>query len=109
MDEKIKTSKIDISAEEKSKLCLECMECCKILTFPIKYDLETTSFYLARGMQLHYEHRYDVFVVEVPHICEQLDEEKGCMIYKDRPDACKHFDGRNYAATEGRCKWPKVE
>ena len=109
LDDQIKKSKIDISDDEKSKLCLECMACCKILTFPIHYNLESTSFYLTRGLRLHYEHRYDMFVVEIPHVCPQLDEEHGCKLYKDRPDACKQFDGRNYAATEGVCKWPKLK
>lgn len=104
---KEQTSKIDISDEEKTKLCLQCKLCCKLLHFAIPYDFNSSQFYLARGLRFSYEPKLDSVMVEIPHVCPHLDEVTGCKIYEDRPDACKSFDCRDIEALKGRRLWPE--
>ena len=90
---------------KKSQLCLECMECCKILKIPHREfpTLSIRAFYEVRGCTILLER--GIFYIIVPYFCPHLTP-KGCDIYEDRPQDCKNYDGRDDSAVN--CKWKEL-
>ena len=90
--------------KSKSELCLDCLECCKVIGWYVNStDIHMAAFYLARGCKL-YKYNDSILLVTLPHICEQLGEE-GCKIYESRPLICRMYDGRNDPCMKGKCLW----
>jgi Fe-S-cluster containining protein len=83
------------------------MECCKVVTFDVPLYTGTLEFYKARGLKTVYVNKHIVKVV-VPHVCKQLTD-KGCMIYSQRPLACKLYDGTKDFILKDKCLWGKEE
>jgi Fe-S-cluster containining protein len=90
----------------KSELCLKCMKCCTFLTFEVPALGTTLEFYKARGVKIQLGITKRTMIVNIPHVCSKLTE-KGCSIYKDRPEACKVFDGSTSITTKHLCLWNK--
>jgi len=80
--------------------CLQCANCCKT-TSPIFYekDIERASKRLRMkpgdfvAKYLHIDADKDYVLNEVP--CAFLDAENYCLIYEDRPGACREFPHTN--------------
>jgi Fe-S-cluster containining protein len=91
---------------KKSKLCLQCMECCKILAVPIEHiSPDTIEFYVARGCWLAPLSGGRRGVV-IPFPCLHLTPE-GCDIYSSRPYACEVYDGTKDPLMSDKCLWIK--
>lgn len=90
--------------EEKSRLCLECQECCKVFKLPLnKYPTQQDrEFYKIRGLRLILDDSDGRFYLVFPLRCPQLTPH-GCAIYDKRPQACRAYDGRDDPAVN--CKW----
>jgi len=105
---KLKEKSLEKSLKKKTKneLCLECMECCKIIKIPVGrfLDLDSRTFYSARGIDI--VNIDDVLWFVLPHTCEQLTPE-GCRVYECRPKACRVYDGRKDPVVN--CKWKELE
>jgi len=91
--------------DEKQKLCLSCLECCKTLATPFDYyrlSDEDIKFYKMRGAQFFTTNKGPFMVLNFscPHLTEN-----GCSIYEERPRICKEYDGREIPFMKGKCKW----
>jgi Fe-S-cluster containining protein len=86
--------------------CGDCTYCCEVLSFGFTGHppSEAVEFYKARGCVFHYLQHETMVTIE--HKCPHLDKsfEVGCLIYKDRPEVCRKFDGRNNPVTKDKCK-----
>lgn len=92
--------------DEKQKLCLSCMECCKNVVFTIAlkdWRAHLAQLYRARGYK-YFAVGTDVKVL-VPSVCRQLDLNFGCKMYDIRPTACRVFDGSKHPIMKDYCKW----
>jgi Fe-S-cluster containining protein len=103
------SSKIILSEETKSKLCLLCLGCCKdiIITTVHRYNdsniLQAMELYHTRNIySIGFQNGYLVLKADIP--CRHLTPE-GCSIYKSRPEACKVFDGSKSQYLEDICLW----
>jgi len=97
-----------LNEEKKRRLCLQCLECCKILAVPIelKYaDPESIAFYVNRGCWLATLSGGRLGIV-IPFQCPHLTPE-GCNIYENRPLACKEYDGTRDPLMSDKCLWIK--
>lgn len=94
------------NTQEHSDLCLQCLECCKILTFeitiPVFQFANTVKFYEARGCEV--KTAGGKFYVVVNYPCPNLTAE-GCRIYSTRPNVCRQYDGRLHPLMAPVCKW----
>lgn len=103
----MKTSKNDISEKRKQELCLQCMECCKVLAFPALYctsNRNFVEFYRARECAIIATDSLPTVIVE--SVCPKLTEE-GCSIYNKRPRWCREYDGRLDPVMKHVCLWGK--
>lgn len=111
----------DRPASDRQRLCLECLECCRSLTFSVPMHpmlgertrevLEIyRSFYGVRGCRSAAELDYmgvrgrHFLHVSVPLPCQYLTE-SGCAVYSQRPRICRLYDGRKDPMVRARCKW----
>jgi len=93
---------------KKERLCLQCMECCKIFAVPVRaVDIhpDSIAFYEARGCKLATLSGGRIGVV-IPISCPHLTPE-GCDIYKDRPLDCRLYDGSKDPLMKDKCLWIK--
>jgi Fe-S-cluster containining protein len=97
-------------AKIKSDLCLECLECCKWLVYPLPVRKDqpqdvvdrTKHFYETRGCEtMLYKNR---FLIKIFSPCQHLTP-RGCAIYDDRPLLCKNYDGRDSPISKDDCLW----
>ena len=95
--------------KKKERLCLQCMECCKILAVPIPWKEHVTpeaiAFYLTRGCwfaPISGGRRGLVIPFQCPHLTPE-----GCDIYENRPLACKEYDGTRDPLMSDKCLWIK--
>ncbi len=79
-----------------SKICIKCQECCKRVgvhsIYP--YSKEIIDFYETRGAKVKkvtLENGLDIALIEFELRCPFLDDEKGCLIYVDRPSICRNY------------------
>jgi Fe-S-cluster containining protein len=101
--------------DEKQRLCLECLECCHYLEFGINLprwiDYGAIShFYETRGCKTKLVSKgklREVFIL-VPYRCPHLSP-TGCLIYKDRPEVCRKYDGRRDVMIAEKCKWKELK
>ena len=93
-----------LTEERKSELCLQCLECCKILLFKVTGDRLTVAFYKARVFKVH--KLDDLCIVEIPEACIHLTS-FGCKIYPVRPEACRGYDGSTHPIMKTKCLWAK--
>ena len=98
-----------ILTKEHQKICVECQECCRWMTFTLnvleaKRRQKFIEFYKARGCTIK-SNSGDV-VVMIPHICPHLKED-GCDVYERRPIACREYDGRHDPHLKYKCKLPE--
>jgi len=96
-----------LEKQQKQKLCLECMECCKTVALPLMgFDSHTNEFLMVRGCET-YTTNFGLFVL-VPSICPYLTE-NGCSIYELRPHVCQIYDGTQIPFMKDKCKWKELE
>jgi Fe-S-cluster containining protein len=94
-----------ITDEEKSAICRKCQWCCKYVFLPLAEGPNYIPFYRdVRGMEIKF-HKFKPWLI-VNDPCQHLTKE-GCKIYKNRPDACKNFDGRTMIFHSEECRWPR--
>lgn len=100
--------------QERQRLCLKCMLCCKEIAIATAYDLSPDSedgrqareFWMARGFNILFEE--GVWWLE--HLnwpCPELTEH-GCRIYDKRPLICAEYDGLADSMMAARCRWGGV-
>ena len=92
--------------KKKSKLCLQCLECCKVIAIPVEHvSPETIELYVARGCWLAplSGGRYGIVI---PFPCPHLTPE-GCDMYNNRPQVCKDYDGKKDPLMADKCLWIK--
>ena len=101
---------------EKNKLCLECLECCKKVSLPIivpeNFDINK-NFYLfeewAAVREIEIIETVDNIIwMAVPYPCQHLTE-NGCKIYDYRPIICRMYDARKDPAARKKCLWNKIK
>ena len=92
-----------LNTPEHSKLCLQCLACCKILAIPTdRFLISDIKFYEARGCKLTMLE--GKFHIVMPYHCPHLTPQ-GCDIYDARPLACRNYDGREDSLMEDVCLW----
>jgi len=91
--------------EEKSKICLECMECCKRIAFIGEGDI--AAFMYAWGYEL-VPLDGGKFAAILNHPCQHLTD-KGCNIYDKRPSYCRNYWACQDPALSHLCKIPLKE
>ena len=74
--------------------------------FPGMPEMDVVQFYEARGCKFDFDVKGDNITsfVTVEQPCPHLEKGKGCKIYRNRPLACRVFDGRENPVTRDRCK-----
>jgi len=95
--------------DEKQKLCLSCMECCKTIAIPFDYfklSDEDFKFYKLRGAKFVTIEQGPFMILDLP--CPHLTSE-GCSIYKERLRICREYDGRKVPFMKDKCKWYELE
>lgn len=100
--------KKDLTTATKQRLCLSCMECCKIVAVRAAINPEnelTRSFYSARGCRILPTDHLPLVIIPFP--CPNLTD-TGCSIYGKRPLACQMYDGRNDPIMKHICLWGKM-
>jgi Fe-S-cluster containining protein len=98
-------SKNDMTLEQKSELCRKCRWCCEWVFIPLAEGVDYIAFYRdVRGLEIKFRNFKPWLIIHAP--CQHL-REWGCSIYKNRPSACKDFDGRNMIFHSDMCKWEK--
>jgi hypothetical protein len=101
--------KVPTVTTQFEKICIECQECCKWVTFTINFNHQPTKnglveYYEARGLKV-VQHSFSIEVM-IPTHCQQLSI-FGCGIYESRPVRCRHYDGRKDPLLKDLCQWPK--
>jgi Fe-S-cluster containining protein len=98
-----------MSDKERSKLCLQCLECCKwvgVLT-AVPIDIPgIKEFYEARGAKIIKDPNLPVPLIVIKSECPHLTS-KGCDIYETRPQVCRDMDGSKTAFVKDFCLWNK--
>ena len=93
----------------KQELCLSCLECCKVIAFPLPIEYSkkhVLEFYKVRGWEVVNYNRFYLAVKK--EVCPQLSI-NGCTIYDSRPETCKAYDGRYDPIVADKCKWKELE
>jgi len=91
---------------KKQKLCLQCMECCKILAIPADvFSPRAIELYVTRGCWLASISGGRRGVV-IPYPCPHLTP-KGCNIYEQRPQDCRDYNGTKDPLMKDKCLWIK--
>jgi Fe-S-cluster containining protein len=94
-----------LTDDQKSELCRKCRYCCEYVFLPLAEGIDYIRFYRdVRGMDVKFNKFRPWLILHDP--CQHLTD-KGCKIYKDRPDACKYFDGRKMIFYSDKCLWKK--
>jgi Fe-S-cluster containining protein len=99
---------------EKSKRCLECGNCCKMVVafFPVSLSVahadETILWRLPRGItRIPALDRPGYEAWNIPSVCPWLDEKTNkCGIYETRPEVCRKWDGFQHPEVD--CAWRDV-
>jgi len=95
-----------LDEKKKQRLCLQCMECCKLLAIPLTdISKEAIEFYTARGCWIDALHGGRIGVI-IPFPCPHLTPQ-GCNIYDTRPKACRDSDGTKDPLVRDKCLWIK--
>jgi Fe-S-cluster containining protein len=94
-----------LTEKRKSELCLQCLECCKVLLFIMDFNVMVAKFYTTHGCTIHKVGEQQMYI-EVPRMCQHLTA-FGCSIYPVRPEACRLYDGGTHAIIKTRCLWNK--
>lgn len=101
--------KSDVS-RKRQELCLQCLECCKVLGVPSIYNPEYTQmleFYKRRGCEIVTSEGQKSFpIIVIPFPCPELTP-FGCRVYNERPLWCALYDGRRDPAIRDKCLWSK--
>lgn len=90
----------------RQELCLKCKKCCALIGIETKhrYEPDLVEFYKTRGFKCYnINGGYLGVVLNFP--CPHLTD-TGCDIYKNRPNVCRNFDGRENFLTKDFCLWP---
>jgi len=104
--------------DEKQKLCLKCLKCCKILLVPITKEMpyglhrffspKAQEFWGTRRCRMYIDAKADRPWLVVNFPCPHLTD-KGCGIYDTRPLACRDYDGRKDPYLAKVCLWNELE
>jgi len=104
----------ELTVEQKSELCLKCRKCCEYLSMTFSYSGGTEDtmkqieeFYVTFGCEVCKSDNY--FTVLIPHRCNHIDKDKGCLIYNERPKICMNMQGDRDLGFKGICLWNHVE
>jgi Fe-S-cluster containining protein len=96
--------------EDKSKICLSCLACCKKFWTVVTDDLanpDIRELYEARGWTCHMGivkgKRTNAIVTDLMP-CPNLTP-FGCKVYPERPKICRTYDGRKDPFMASDCKW----
>lgn len=92
----------------KSELCLQCLKCCKQISFMVPASGEALAYYKVRRIKVRLIPLSSEMWVTVPYVCPHLTD-KGCDIYEDRPLACSVFDGLKQETTRDFCLWKELK
>jgi Fe-S-cluster containining protein len=87
--------------EERSKVCVECGNCCKFIA--ITSNGENASFMAAWGYELKPIVGRGEFTATLYHPCQHLTPD-GCDIYETRPKLCREYFACNDPAMAHLCK-----
>ena len=94
---------MSLNSTKKKKLCLQCMECCKVFYVPtVLNKYEEKEFYELRGCQVKRYQNHAIVIVPLP--CPHLTPQ-GCDIYDQRPQVCKDYDGTKDPFMKDKCLW----
>jgi Fe-S-cluster containining protein len=94
---------MSLNKTKKRKLCLQCLECCKVFYVPTQINNEAEKeFYELRGCTVENFRGNQVVVIPLP--CPHLTPE-GCNIYNERPEVCKNYDGTKDPLMKDKCLW----
>jgi len=94
---------MSLNTTKKRKLCLRCLECCKVFYIPVRIATEAEKeFYEARGCTIENFRGNEVVVIPLP--CPHLTPE-GCDIYDERSEICKSYDGTKDPLMKDKCLW----
>ena len=89
--------------EIKSKLCLQCMECCRYIGIvSVVNTPNERNFYETRGFTVIDNAGFLVIIQQA--ICPHL-KWNGCDIYETRPAYCRNYDGRKDPFMKNKCLW----
>ena len=108
---KFQKKNLEILNKLKSKLCLECQECCLSVIIPHTAGKElkpaSVEFWEARGIKVKKDDKGYYLIIPFP--CPHLPPE-GCNIYKTRPQVCRNYDGRKakHRYIRDVCKWNEI-
>lgn len=102
-------------SDEKQKLCLECLECCKIIL--VRLNMKEAQYYFTPSAMAFWEMRDCKPWIDdtgqpwlvVPKTCQHLNVLTGCMIYEDRSDECRNYDGLKDPWIRKVCKWNELD
>ena len=94
---------MSLNSTKKKKLCLQCMECCKVFYVTTTWErYEEKEFYELRGCEVRPYKGYYIVIVPLP--CPHLTPQ-GCDIYNKRPQVCRDYDGRKDPFMKDKCLW----
>ena len=94
-------------SKTNSELCLECLECCKVVVVPAP-NVAPLWLYeewaAIRNVKIVKVDK-DVVWMTLPYPCPHLTD-KGCAIYDVRPTVCRIYNPkRDDPALSDICKW----
>lgn len=96
-----------MNENNKSKLCLQCMECCRYIGIVSATNTqEDREFYELRGFETIIKGGF--LIVLMPNVCQHL-KVNGCSIYEERPAHCRNYDGREDPFMKDVCLWNSIE
>ena len=100
----------ELSDEQKSELCMKCYWCCKVLYLPVDMNIMAPHWgeFAGRNLFIRPHFASNTWWAILPLPCPNLTD-KGCRIYKQRPDVCRNYDGRKDIFYPGKCLWNHPE
>ena len=86
--------------------CIKCKKCCKVMVVETVYPAEPyyVEYFQTRGFEV-LEHPSGRIILRHWNIpCPNLSnkEGEGCLIYPNRPQTCRDYDGRELG---NECLW----
>ena len=94
---------------KKQKICIQCQNCCKYITFllPAEGIRDLFDYYRKRGLSVE-EIKGGPWkgyhILEIYYPCPHLTEQ-GCNIYADRPKVCRDYNGLADVTMREKCMW----
>ena len=104
-----KSQRNDLSITADQKTCIDCNWCCTHFVFRVggkqKQVEMQLRFFEEWGCTVAYNQRLDCWEVAADWACKHLQIDGRCGIYENRPEICRHFNGKTQSITMARnCK-----